>query len=138
MVRGHTSQTWHHWQCCLQNRFPDILAVVQVALEGAISKGAARAALAAGQLPQGDLLPWLLGQSFQDDSVPRLSGARVVRIAAHPALLGGGYGSRAMRQLERYFGGQLVGAVYLEVCLSLFASAYYATMSQAGAAAALL
>lgn len=35
-----------------QNALPDVLAVVQVALEGTISKRSAQASLAAGQLPQ--------------------------------------------------------------------------------------
>ena len=38
--------------CLPQNALPDVLAVVQVALEGAISKRSAQASLAAGQLPQ--------------------------------------------------------------------------------------
>jgi N-acetyltransferase 10 len=94
----------------VQNSFPDILAVVQVALEGAVSRGAAHAALAAGQLPQGDLLPWMVGQQFQDAGFPRLSGARVVRIACHPGLLGAGYGGKAMRELEKYYSGHYAGA----------------------------
>ena len=36
---------------CLQNMMPDILCVVQVALEGAVSKQAAMASLAKGILP---------------------------------------------------------------------------------------
>ena len=35
-----------------QNALPDVLCVVQVALEGAISRKSAQASLAAGQLPQ--------------------------------------------------------------------------------------
>ena len=126
-----------------------MLAVVQVALEGSISKRSAQASLAAGQLPQvgwahthcgskrrlqrqghrrarageciltelysdamwsvalhcslcslprlclrlrppppprvqGDLIPWTVGQQFQDNDFPSLSGARIVRIAVHP------------------------------------------------------
>jgi N-acetyltransferase 10 len=94
----------------VQNRFPDILVVVQVALEGAISRGAAQASLAAGQLPQGDLLPWMVAQQFQDSQFPGLSGARIVRIAAHPSVMGAGYGSKAMRELQKYYEGQYAGA----------------------------
>ncbi len=36
----------------MQNALPDVLAVVQVALEGAISRRSVQASLAAGQLPQ--------------------------------------------------------------------------------------
>lgn len=121
----------------VQNALPDILAVVQVALEGAISSANAQAALARGNLPQvstpvlvvaatadmqlhadpaqhmpaprvafrglqayclkfylwlhvvmhqGDLIPWTVGQQFQDADFPRLSGARIVRIAVHPSV----------------------------------------------------
>lgn len=92
-----------------QNVLPDILCVVQVALEGAISRKSAMASLAQGQLPQGDLIPWTVGQQFQDTEFPGLSGARVVRIAVHPDLAGGGYGSRAVKLLERYYSGQISG-----------------------------
>lgn len=37
-------------------------------------------------LPQGDLIPWTVGQQFQDADFPRLSGARIVRIAVHPSV----------------------------------------------------
>ncbi len=53
-----------------QNALPDIIAVVQVALEGAISKRAASHSLTAGKLPQGDLIPWTVGQQFQDAEFP--------------------------------------------------------------------
>lgn len=48
-----------------QNALPDVLAVVQVALEGAISAKAATSSLARGELPQGDLIPWTIGQQYQ-------------------------------------------------------------------------
>lgn len=91
------------------NELPDVLCVVQVALEGAVSRDAARASLAAGKLPQGDLIPWTVGQQFQDDEFPGLSGARVVRIAVHPELARGGYGSRAVRLLADFYEGKLLG-----------------------------
>jgi N-acetyltransferase 10 len=86
---------------------PDVLAVVQVALEGTISKKSATASLAAGQLPQGDLIPWTVGQQFQDAEFPSLSGARIVRIAAHPELMRAGYGSRAVSLLCKYYQGEI-------------------------------
>ena len=86
---------------------PDVLAVVQVALEGEISKKSATASLAAGQLPQGDLIPWTIGQQFQDSEFPSLSGARIVRIATHPDLMRAGYGTRALEVLRRYFEGDI-------------------------------
>jgi hypothetical protein len=46
-----------------QNALPDVLAVVQVALEGEISKRSAQASLAAGQLPQVRLPPLPLGET---------------------------------------------------------------------------
>lgn len=102
----------------MQNAFPDILVVIQVALEGAISRTSARAALAAGTLPQGDLLPWMVGQQFQDSDFPGLSGARVVRIATHPNVLSAGYGGKAIAELEKYFSGGFGGAAGIHrVCI---------------------
>jgi hypothetical protein len=37
----------------------------QVALEGAINSKLAQSSLARGELPQGDLIPWTMGQQFQ-------------------------------------------------------------------------
>jgi N-acetyltransferase 10 len=86
---------------------PDVLAVVQVALEGAISRQSAAAQLAAGAAPGGDLIPWTVSQQFQDADFPGLTGARVVRIAVHPELPRLGYGSRALAQLAAFYAGQL-------------------------------
>ena len=90
-----------------KSTLPDILAVVQIALEGSISKKTATASLAAGQLPHGDLIPWTVGQQFQDFEFPGLSGARIVRIAVHPDVPRAGYGSRAIDLLQKYFEGEM-------------------------------
>jgi N-acetyltransferase 10 len=90
-----------------RNALPDVLAVCQVALEGRVSAASARAALARGELPQGDLLPWTVAQQFQDADFPRLSGARVVRLATHPELARAGYGSRVLELLRRHYQGEL-------------------------------
>ena len=55
------------------NALPEILCVLQVALEGAISKVSARATLAAGSAPSGDLIPWTISGQFQDDAFPGLT-----------------------------------------------------------------
>ena len=90
------------------NALPEILCVLQVALEGAISRGSASAALAKGDSPQGDLVPWTVATQFQDPDFPMLSGARIVRIATHPDLPRQGYGTRALQQLHAYYEGGLV------------------------------
>jgi hypothetical protein len=90
-----------------RNALPDVLAVAQVALEGAVSRRSAAASLAAGQLPQGDLIPWTVGQQFQDSEFPSLSGARIVRLATHPELPRAGYGSRVLELLRRYYEGEV-------------------------------
>lgn len=87
---------------------PDVLAVVQVALEGKISRKSVEAQLARGHRSAGDLIPWTVAQQFGDSSFARLSGARVVRIATHPSLQGMGYGSRAVELLYRFFNGEMV------------------------------
>lgn len=86
---------------------PDVLAVVQVALEGRIAAGTVRAALARGRRPPGDMVPWTVAHHFQDDAFGALSGARVVRVAVHPDAQGMGYGSRALALLHKYYAGEL-------------------------------
>ncbi|KAK6205007.1 putative ATPase [Scheffersomyces amazonensis] len=88
------------------NRIPDPLCVVQLALEGEISKESVRKSLSRGQRAGGDLIPWLMSQQFQDDEFASLSGARVVRIATNPEYSGMGYGSRALELLKDYFEGK--------------------------------
>ena len=75
----------HHLFCLLgplsseATSLPEVLCVVQVCLEGEISKGSIMAGLQRGQRASGDLIPWTMAQQFQDDNFPQLSGARVVR-----------------------------------------------------------
>jgi N-acetyltransferase 10 len=87
---------------------PDILCVLQVCLEGEISKDSLKAALARGNKGSGDLIPWTLAQQFQEDGFASLSGARVVRIATHPDATKMGYGTRALQLLSNYYSGKLV------------------------------
>ncbi|KAI3614609.1 hypothetical protein CBS9595_003880 [Malassezia furfur] len=89
---------------------PEPLCVVQVALEGRISRQAILHSLARGTRDAGDLIPWLVTQQFQDADFAELSGARVVRIAVHPAYAGMGYGSRALALLEQFYSGALCDA----------------------------
>lgn len=88
-------------------RIPDVLAAVHVSLEGAISREAVMLTTGRGQKAAGDLIPWTVSQQFQDNDFPSLSGARVVRIATHPAMQGMGYGSRALQLLGQYYQGEI-------------------------------
>ena len=90
-----------------QNMLPEILCVIQVALEGAISQKSAHATLAAGLSPQGDLIPWTMASQFQDEGFPSFTGVRIVRIAVHPDLPRQGYGSRALQLIHDYYEGKL-------------------------------
>lgn len=90
------------------NSLPDILAVVQVALEGRISRKAVEAQLARGHRSAGDLIPWTISQQFGDSKFAQLSGARIVRVAVHPSVQGMGYGSRAIQLLYRFYNGEMV------------------------------
>ncbi|PWA75228.1 hypothetical protein CTI12_AA243900 [Artemisia annua] len=89
-----------------KNQLPDILCVIQVCLEGKISKASAMRSLSAGHSPSGDQIPWKFCEQFQDKDFPSLSGARIVRIATHPNAMKLGYGSAAIELLSRYFEGQ--------------------------------
>lgn len=90
------------------DRLPDVLCVVQVALEGQIAKESVHASLKRGQRSSGDLIPWTMAQQYQDAEFAALSGARVVRIATHPDVLKMGYGTRALELLTKYYQGDIV------------------------------
>ena len=90
------------------NSLPDVLAVVQIALEGKISRKSVEAQLARGHRSAGDMIPWTVSQQFGDSKFAQLSGARVVRIATHPSLQGMGYGTRAIELLHRFYNGEMV------------------------------
>ena len=84
-------------------RLPEPLCVLQVALEGQISKQSILNSLGRGQRAAGDLIPWLVSQQFQDEDFAGLSGARVIRIATNPDYIGMGYGSRALALLTDFY-----------------------------------
>ncbi|KNC50569.1 N-acetyltransferase [Thecamonas trahens ATCC 50062] len=86
---------------------PEVLAVIQVCLEGRISRASVMSSLARGKRGSGDLIPWTVAQQFQDNDFASLSGARVVRIATHPEYTRMGYGSRALELLTEYYTGNL-------------------------------
>ncbi|WJX23106.1 hypothetical protein P8452_12349 [Trifolium repens] len=90
-----------------KNQLPDILCVIQVCLEGQISRQSAIQSLSNGNQPSGDQIPWKFCEQFRDTVFPSLSGARIVRIATHPNAMEKGYGSRAVELLIRYYEGQL-------------------------------
>ncbi|CAH2325808.1 RNA cytidine acetyltransferase [Pelobates cultripes] len=102
----------HHLFCLLppvpatQNSLPEVLAVVQVCLEGEISRQSVMNSLSRGKKASGDLIPWTVSEQFQDPDFGSLSGGRVVRIAVHPDYQGMGYGSRALQLLQMYYEGQ--------------------------------
>lgn len=67
---------------------PEVLVVIQICLEGEISKHSVLEGFAKGARAAGDLIPWTIAQQFQDPDFPKLSGARIVRIATHPEYQG--------------------------------------------------
>lgn len=87
-------------------KLPEPLCVIQVALEGKISRQSVLNSLSRGQRPHGDLIPWLVSQQFQDEDFASLSGARVVRIATNPEYVSMGYGTKALELLVNYYEGR--------------------------------
>jgi len=85
------------------DRLPEPLCVIQVALEGRISRQSVLSSLSRGQRAGGDLIPWLVSQQFQDSDFAGLSGSRIVRIATNPEYLNMGYGSRALQLLTDFY-----------------------------------
>ena len=88
------------------SRLPEPLCVLQVALEGQISRQSVLSSLSRGQRAGGDLIPWLVSQQFQDEEFAGLSGARIVRIATNPEYTNMGYGSRALTLLVDFYEGK--------------------------------
>lgn len=89
-------------------RLPEPLCVIQVALEGKISKQSVINSLSRGHRAAGDLIPWLVSQQFQDEDFAGLSGARVVRIATNPDYISMGYGGRALELLNDFYEGKFI------------------------------
>uniref|UniRef100_A0A673MI51 RNA cytidine acetyltransferase n=1 Tax=Sinocyclocheilus rhinocerous TaxID=307959 RepID=A0A673MI51_9TELE len=87
----------HHLFCLLppvpptQNSLPEVLAVVQVCLEGEISRQSVLNSLSRGKKASGDLIPWTISEQFQDPEFGGLSGGRIVRIAVNPDYQGVNY-----------------------------------------------
>ncbi|GAA5879967.1 hypothetical protein JCM1840_006945 [Sporobolomyces johnsonii] len=90
------------------NTLPDPLVVLQVALEGNISKQSVLDNLSRGKMAGGDLIPWTISQQYQDDDFASLSGARIVRVAVHPDYAKMGYGSRSIQALNSFYSGELL------------------------------
>lgn len=86
---------------------PEPLVVIQVCLEGSISKQSVLNALSRGRRADGDLIPWCMATQFDDADFAGLSGARIVRIATHPEYQGMGYGQKALSLLLQYYSGSL-------------------------------
>lgn len=105
-----------------ESHLPEPLVVLQVALEGKISREAILEGLGRGFRAGGDMIPWLVSQQFQDNGFAKLSGARIVRIACHPDYANVsnsdsakkdprsryqmGYGSRALQALNSFYSGE--------------------------------
>ncbi|RDB21639.1 RNA cytidine acetyltransferase [Hypsizygus marmoreus] len=89
-----------------ESHLPEPLVVLQVALEGNISREAIMDGLGRGLRAGGDMIPWLVSQQFQEGRFGMLSGARVVRIACHPDYANMGYGSRALQALNSFYSGE--------------------------------
>ncbi|KAI6203059.1 RNA cytidine acetyltransferase [Aphelenchoides besseyi] len=94
-----------------QTALPEVLAAVQVCLEGRLTKETVKNTNDRGRRAAGDLIPWTISQHYLDDDFPRLSGARIIRLAVHPQLQDMGYGSRTLQLLQEYYEGQFVSTM---------------------------
>ncbi|KAJ3485257.1 hypothetical protein NLI96_g5090 [Meripilus lineatus] len=89
-----------------ESHLPEPLVVLQVALEGNISKQSILESLSRGKRAGGDMIPWVISQQYQENKFAMLSGARVVRIATHPDYSSMGYGARALQALNSFYSGE--------------------------------
>ncbi len=86
-VSRDTLFSYHPASEAFLQRMMALFVVLQVALEGNISKQAILDGLQRGLRAGGDLIPWLVAQQFQEGKFAMMSGARIVRIATHPDYL---------------------------------------------------
>ncbi|KAH8275946.1 hypothetical protein KR018_001893 [Drosophila ironensis] len=101
----------HHLFCLLgpvqrMDALPEILVVIQVALEGQISAQSISESLGRGKKAAGDLIPWNIAEQYGDRDFPKLCGVRIVRVATHPNYQRMGYGKRAIQLLKDYYAGK--------------------------------
>ncbi|KAJ7084737.1 GNAT acetyltransferase 2-domain-containing protein [Mycena crocata] len=85
---------------------PEPLVVLQVALEGGLSKETVMDASGRGRGAGGDMIPWVLSGQFLESGFAALKGGRVVRVACDPDYAGMGYGSRALEALNSFYSGE--------------------------------
>ncbi|KAJ7652167.1 GNAT acetyltransferase 2-domain-containing protein [Mycena polygramma] len=85
---------------------PEPLAVLQVALEGGLSKETVSDAAGRGRGAVGDMIPWVVSGQFLESGFAALQGGRIVRIACDPDYAGMGYGSRALEALNSFYSGE--------------------------------
>ncbi|KAJ7665664.1 GNAT acetyltransferase 2-domain-containing protein [Mycena rosella] len=85
---------------------PEPLVVLQVALEGGLSKDTVMDAAGRGRSASGDMIPWVLSGNFLESGFAALKGGRVVRVACDPDYAGMGYGSRALQALNSFYSGE--------------------------------
>ena len=58
--------------------------LLQLSLEGEIAESTVKNSLSRGKKADGDLIPWTIANQYQDQEFPKLSGARIIRIATNP------------------------------------------------------
>ncbi|KAJ7447247.1 GNAT acetyltransferase 2-domain-containing protein [Mycena latifolia] len=85
---------------------PEPLVVLQVALEGGLSKDTVMDASGRGRSASGDMIPWVLSGQFLESGFAALKGGRIVRVACDPDYAGMGYGSRALEALNSFYSGE--------------------------------
>jgi N-acetyltransferase 10 len=102
---------------------PEPLVVLQVALEGGLSKEIVSDAAGRGRGAVGDMIPWVVSGQFLESGFAALKGGRVVRVACDPDYAGVrtfksfpsaselilhqmGYGSRALDALNSFYSGE--------------------------------
>jgi len=80
----------------------------KVSEEGGIPNVVVQNRMSHGTAPSGDLIPWTVGEHFQDKDFPTKIGIRIVRIATHSQAQRMGYGSRALQILTNFYEGKII------------------------------
>lgn len=85
---------------------PEIIAFLQVALEGRIGDEQFSNAENGKGRRDGDLIPWNIARAFEEPEFAQLTGVRIIRIAVNPEMQKKGYGTVAIEKLVQYYSGR--------------------------------
>eukprot|EP00702_Spironucleus_salmonicida_P007154 EST48445.1 N-acetyltransferase-like protein [Spironucleus salmonicida] len=88
-------------------QLPLPICVIHASIEGDLPLIAVEKSLNKQLREDGNMVPWLLSQQFQQPSLSSKTTIRIVRIATNPFFMQRGYGQQAVQQLQKLYSNQI-------------------------------